>query len=124
MNAGLDHPGEGSSYEQWRTASEMEKEGRSAVAVLIHNLHSDDKWDRIAAADALGNIGDRNTTGPLAKLMLDRDHDVRFATAVALGKLGGATAMQALEQASRDSNHYVRLAAEEALSRLKEGLES
>ncbi|OPX66317.1 MAG: HEAT repeat protein [Methanoregulaceae archaeon PtaB.Bin056] len=124
MNAGLDHPGKRSPDEKWRTVFEMEGKGPSVVEVLTRQLHSDDKWARIAAADALGNTGYKDASAPLVTLLYDRDHDVRFATAVALGNLGDPAARQALENACRDPNHFVRKAAEEALGRLKYKSES
>jgi HEAT repeat protein len=122
MNAELEYPSDDSVRERWRTVSDMEKNGRAAVEGLTRELQSDDKWIRIAAADALGNIGDQKALDPLAQLLFDKDHDVRFATVVALGKLGGPMAEKSLVGACKDANCYVRMAAEEALSHMKNGL--
>jgi len=120
MNAGLDFFQDNSPLERWRVVSDMETKGRSAVDRLTRELQSDDKRVRIAAADALGNIGDQQAFDPLAQLLFDKDQDVRFATTVALGKLGGSRSIKALEDACKDKNCFVRMAAEEALIRLKE----
>lgn len=120
MNTGIEYPKDSVPRERWRVISDMQRQGRSSVDCFTRELQSDDKRIRIAAADALGNIGDQKALDLLVRLLSDTDHDVRFASAVALGKLGGPGAVRALEDACRDKNCYVRMAAEEALILLRD----
>lgn len=124
MNAGLQYPIDNSPRERWRVISDMEDRGRSSVDLLIRELRSDDKRVRIAAADALGKLGEKSALESLVQLLSDTDHDVRFASAIALGTLGGPEAVSALEHACRDKNCYVRMAAEEGLIRSRNAQES
>ena len=118
MYSGLMNPEESPRGDRWKTVTEMEKMGRAAVEYLIIDLWDTDKKVRMAAADALGTLGDKRALPYLAALLKDPDHDVRFASAVALGMLGDKNAVDALKSACHDANCFVRLAAEESLEKL------
>lgn len=94
---------------------------RSAAAVdmLLGNLHAPDAATRVAAAEALGQIGAAAAVDPLL-LALARDTagDVRAACAEALGHLHDRYAVEPLKDALQDSDHAVQLAAVTALGQL------
>ena len=118
MKAEIDKLNNQASPDRWQSVVALEKAGKPAVEYLVIALKDSDKWVRYAAADALGNIGDSASVGPLLSLLGDQDQDVRFATAEALGKIGDPRACNPLEQACSTDNGYVKIAAEEALSKI------
>jgi HEAT repeat protein len=93
--------------------------GRRAFEYLVISLWDQDKWVRIAAADALAELRDNRAYRYLVNLLNDADQDVRFAVAGSLGKLGDARAMEPLEGACCDENYYVRQVAKESLEMLR-----
>jgi len=97
---------------------ELQKKGSPAVDFLQLALNDTDKRVRIAAAQALGDIGDSRCLDALIALLADPDKDMRFISASVLGKIGDPRAKEALMHACADENCFVRLMAKEALSRL------
>ena len=98
--------------------------GRKAFEYLVISLWDQDKWVRIAAADALADIHDPRSLRFLVSLMKDSDNDVRFAAAVSLGKFGDPRALGPLKYACGDRNYYVRQAAKHAIESLSPATES
>jgi HEAT repeat protein len=119
MNVKLEEPAEMTGTERWRSISDLRKLGPSAVDYLIINLRDSDKKVRLAAVDALGEIGDRRAYEHLVRMLGDPDHDVRFACVVALGAMGDEQAMGPLTVACNDTNGFVRAVAQEMLEKLK-----
>jgi HEAT repeat protein len=119
MNVKLEEPAEMTGTERWRSISDLRKLGPSAVDYLIINLRDSDKKVRLAAVDALGEIGDRRAYEHLVRMLGDPDHDVRFACVVALGAMGDEQAMGPLTVACNDTNGFVRAVAQEILEKLK-----
>ncbi|NTW36667.1 MAG: HEAT repeat domain-containing protein [Syntrophobacteraceae bacterium] len=120
----LEEPSETIGTERWRSISDQRKLGPPAVDYLVSNLQDSDKKVRMAAVDALGEIGDKRAYEHLVGLLGDPDHDVRFACVVALGAMGDERARGPLEEACRDRNGFVRVVAQEMLEKLKAGQSS
>ncbi len=97
---------------------ELGKKGQPAVDFLLLALQDGDKRIRIAAAHALGEIGDRRSVEPLISMLADRDRDIRFISASALGMIGDPRAIVPLASACADENCFVRITAKEALARI------
>jgi HEAT repeat protein len=75
---------------------------------------------RVAAARALGSIGDRRARGFLARAVMDREPQVRLASAIALGRVadrGGAKPLSRALRSETDDN--VRAALAWALGTVK-----
>src|SRR5271157_2112401 len=89
--------------------------GRMAFEYLIISLWDQDKWVRIAAADALADMQDTRAYQFLVPMLNDTDQDIRFAVAASLGRLGDKRAVEPLKCACRDQNYYVRQVARESL---------
>ncbi len=119
MNANLEEPADKAGMERWRSISDLRKLGPSAVEYLIINLWDSDKKVRLAAVDALGEIGDQRAYEHLIRMLDDPDHDVRFACVVALGSMGDKRAIGPLSEACNDKNGYVRTIAQEMVEKLK-----
>ncbi|MDD1716209.1 MAG: HEAT repeat domain-containing protein [Methanolinea sp.] len=98
---------------------EMGKNGQPAVDFLIQALTDQDKRVRIAAAHALGEIGDRRCFESLVGMLSDQDKDIRFISAAALGRLGDPRAIEPLSGICTDDYCFVRIAARDALIKLK-----
>jgi HEAT repeat protein len=92
--------------------------GRKAFEYLVISLWDQDKWVRIAAADALADLKDTRSYQFLVTLLNDNDNDVRFAAAASLGKLGDARALGPLKCACSDRNYYVRQVAKQSLDKI------
>lgn len=76
---------------------------------------------RAAAAEALGRIGDRESTAALSRLLQDEVRDVRLTVVRALGVLADPVVVAELVDLSRDSRDpLLRLEAILALDRLSE----
>jgi len=73
---------------------------------------------RAAAAEALGEIGDRSAVGVLVVLIKDHDDTVRFAAVSGLRMLADPASFDALIEATRDLVSGVREAAVVALARI------
>ncbi len=78
------------------TCDELLAIGPRAVDPLIASLSNDSRIVRMAAAYALGEIGDERAVAPLAKLLSDREPDVQHAALKALGKIGNPAAVRTL----------------------------
>jgi len=85
------------------------------ITVARHRLH----FVRMAAASALGKIGDRRAVAPLADLLArDTDWEVREMAAYSLGQLGGPEAVARLIKAMSDPEPEVHKAAAWALGKV------
>lgn len=73
---------------------------------------------RVAAAQALGEIGDDRALGPLKIALEDEVPDVRVAAAQVLGEIGDYRALRPLGIALEDEVPDVRVAAAQALGQL------
>ena len=118
MNGMLEEPTGGNEQERWKAVSELRRLGPPAIDYLSINLWDSDKMVRMAAADALGSIGDPRAYEHLVPLLEDPDHDIRFACVSALGNLGDERATGPLKKACRDKNGYVRTFAAEILEKM------
>ncbi len=119
MIANLKEPEDVPGAERWRSISDLRKLGPSAVEYLIINLWDSDRKVRLAAVDALGEIGDNRAYEHLVMMLGDPDHDVRFASVVALGNMGDVRAIGPLCEACNDKNGFVRTIALEMVEKLK-----
>jgi HEAT repeat protein len=77
-----------------------------------------DSDKRVAAADALGKLGDPRAVEPLVSALGDDRAGVRCAAAEALGKLSDTRAIEPLIKALGDGDYDVRGAAAGALGKL------
>src|SRR5674476_493575 len=84
------------------------KTGVSAVDALATALEDRGLDARIAAAEALGRIGDPRAVKPLAAALKDRDRAVRIAAAETLREIGDPRAMERLAAALKDRDWRVR----------------
>jgi len=92
----------------------------AAVPGLLDALRDDDIRIRIAACNALGEIGAPNAVPELLYILnKDSDNDLRWAATGALGKMGTA-AVPGLIQALQDEDWKVRRSAADALWGLRE----
>jgi hypothetical protein len=88
---------------------------------LAKTLESDDDDKaRIAAAVALGRIGDAKAVPALIRALKDKSPVVRGMAASALGRIGDERAIPALEKLLGDPSDAVRDRARDALALIKE----
>ncbi len=88
---------------------------------LIKTLKHKDYTLRMAAASALGNLGDTRAVQPLIEALEDKYWNVKASAASALGNLGDIRAVRPLIKAlGEDEYAFARLAAASALSKLGE----
>jgi len=88
---------------------------------LIKTLKHKDYTLRMAAASALGNLGDTRAVEPLIEALEDEYWNVKASAASALGNLGDVRAVRPLIKAlGEDEYAFARLAAASALSKLGE----
>ncbi|MDA3792425.1 MAG: HEAT repeat domain-containing protein [Elusimicrobia bacterium] len=73
-----------------------------AVTVLHDMAESDDKWMRLSAAWALGEVGDSDTTFVLEKLLDDKDLQVKETARKSLSRIIGAQAAEVKFKESRE----------------------
>ena len=99
---------------------DMERMGQPAADFLLLALKDNDKRVKVAAAHALGEIGDTRSYEVLVERLSDPYNAVRFAGAAALGQLGDRRAIEPLERICMDENCFVRIAGREAITRLTE----
>ena len=84
--------------------------------LALEVLHKAGPRGRTAAAETLGQLGDKSQAGTLAKTLVnDTGPRVRAACARALGALGEKSSHPALLGALSDSSSGVRESAQEAL---------
>jgi len=89
-----------------------------AVAPLIAALADNQAEVRMAAAEALGPLGDPRAVEPLTATLKDYAESVRQRSAIALGQIGDPRAAQPLVAVLVDRILEVRQAAAQALDRL------
>ncbi len=99
-------------------AAALTRLGAPAVPALVARLAGWGPLARGAAAEILGEIGDRRAEAALAGLLGDQDGTVRAAAAEALGKVGGPGSVAALLAVLDQPDAAVRLAALDAMERL------
>jgi HEAT repeat protein len=101
-------------------ASTLVRIGAPAVAAVAQGLASAHAETRTAAAEILGQIGDRRAVPLLGSRLSDPDPNARVAVAEALGKLGGDAAVAALTLAAQvHGDPQLQLAAIDALAHLR-----
>ena len=89
------------------------------IDALIRQLRFGSPKERIAAAEAVGELGDPRAVPPLLKnLILSDEEEVRIAIVKALGKIGDLQAVPHLIQALGDKKWEVRKYAALALGNL------
>jgi len=93
--------------------------GAPALRAVVDALATGGPEVRTAAAEILGEAGDRRVAPALAARLCDRDPNARTAAAEALGKIGGPEAITALRAALADGDVAMRRAAVDALARLR-----
>lgn len=76
---------------------------------------------RMAAANALGRMGDEDAVGPLAKRLDDPDARVRERACLALGRIGDQRAVGQLKRRLDDDHPAVKSAAADALGTIASG---
>ena len=81
-------------------------------------VHEKDRPTRIAAAEALGAIGDDRAVISLMSVLGHDSEDVRMFAAIALGKIGDERAVLPLIESLGDNHHMVRESAALALGAL------
>jgi HEAT repeat protein/tetratricopeptide (TPR) repeat protein len=90
-------------------------QAEEVAAAVAERLSADDWQERLAAADALGRLGQAAPTAGLVKALGDSSAFVRQAGARALGALKRKDGVPALLDASKDESPEVRLAVVLAL---------
>jgi HEAT repeat protein len=97
-----------------RALGKMEEEG--PVARLVRMLGDMDTDIRIAAAEALGKIGDPKAVPALTGLIAD--YDVRLVAIWSLGNIGDTGAVEELSRYLNDEDKYVRYQVKRALKKI------
>jgi HEAT repeat protein len=88
----------------------------AALSVLLTRLWHTDPAVRLAAIEALGELGDRRAAWPLTERLRDSDPDVRIAAIDVLRVLKDEGCIPALMMLVNDSNPAVADTARAALS--------
>jgi HEAT repeat protein len=96
-------------------AASLVKIGKPSVKYLIEALKAEQAYTRLAAARALGEIGDPDASDPLMALLKDSGKDVRRAAVRALAGIAGDNAVKPLAEALKDEDEEVRRLAGDAL---------
>ncbi len=91
------------------------------LPILIRELSNADAEIRYEAANACGELGEKEATPYLSELTSDPDIDVQLAAIQALGKIGGPDAKDSLERCLTDDSQVIQQAAELALDELEAG---
>lgn len=86
---------------------------------LVELLADPDSDVRRTAAEALGKVGHKSSTGSLIMVLDDPDARVREAAALALGRLGDGKSGMALAKHLDDSAESVRMASALALGEIE-----
>ena len=94
----------------------LQSMGKEAVIYLIQVLNDPYPAVRVAAAEALGQIGDADAVDPLIQATHDEREDVRIAAASALARIGDRKSIQPLIRLFADRYHGVRVAAADAVA--------
>ncbi len=85
---------------------------------LIRAIGDAERHVRLAAIEALGDIGDTRAVEPLIAALKDSSWGVRQYAATALGAIGDTRAVKPLTAAFKDNKKIVRKAAAEALAKI------
>jgi HEAT repeat protein len=85
------------------------------VEPLIVLLRDRDVWIRTAAAEALGNIGNKKAAGPLIQMLSDESELVKTSVIEALGNFKEEKVKKALLQLLHDKDSEIRSTAVESL---------
>lgn len=96
--------------------AKLEEKGN--VRGLIKALTHEQAEVRIAAAQALGRLGNSEAVGPLISALLDRDTAVAVVAAQSLGEIGDAAAVEALVVTLHGRGVERRVAALHALGQI------
>ena len=91
------------------------------LPILIRELSNTDAEIRYEAANACGELGEKEATPYLSELTTDPDIDVQLAAIQALGKIGGPDAKDSLERCLTDDSQVIQQTAELALDELESG---
>ncbi|WP_313692807.1 HEAT repeat domain-containing protein [Halorarum halobium] len=93
----------------------------AAIRAFARALSADIPEFRMAAANALGRIGDGDAVGPLVKRLDDPDPRVRERVCHALGRIGDPRPVGKLEAKLEDDHGAVKAAAADALGTIATG---
>ena len=85
---------------------------------LLKALRQKDRYVRIEAAEALGEMSEPTTVGPLIQALKDEDDGVRGSAAKALGRMKDPSAVEPLIQVLEDENTVNRWYAMESLGNI------
>ena len=101
-----------------RRPNVQELESHGDIDGLIEALgYQDDQNVRLAAASALGRVGDSRAVEPLLSALKDQPR-VEEVTIIALGKIGDARAVSSLITALEDANWEIRGTIAKALGKI------
>ncbi|MBN1194497.1 MAG: HEAT repeat domain-containing protein [Methanomicrobiaceae archaeon] len=89
--------------------------GDQAIEYLIGALQDEKYTVRLAASDALGEIGSQKGVGPLIQVLRDPHEDVRISAAFSLGSLKNPLSLSFLVGLFDDEYNGVRFAAADAV---------
>ena len=105
------------------SGEEVETDGAewARAEMLVKSLTAEQPELRMASANALGRIGDRNGTKALVKRLGDPDPRVRARAARALGRIGDPRAVAGLRKRLDDESVDVRREAADSLGRIGGG---
>lgn len=92
-----------------------------AVRAFARALSADVPEFRMAAANALGRIGNPNAVGPLVKRLDDPDPHVRERACHALGRISDPRSVGKLKERLADDHGAVKVAAADALGTIATG---
>ncbi|HOS44611.1 MAG TPA: HEAT repeat domain-containing protein, partial [Armatimonadota bacterium] len=109
----------GATRESWALFALLHGEqADDLLGFLINQLRHRHGAVRVAAAEALGRLGDSRAVRPLVARLRDRPEAMRLAAITALAALRDVTALPGLRAALADRVAPVRLAAAETCMRL------
>ncbi|NYT05584.1 MAG: HEAT repeat domain-containing protein [Methanomicrobiales archaeon] len=94
--------------------------GDAGREYLIGALLDENYAVRIAAAEALGEIGSQKGVGPLIQVLRDQYEDVRIAAIISLGMLKNPLSISFIIELFRDEYSGVRFAAADAVAEFGE----
>lgn len=98
---------------------DMVASGHPSVVEPVSEAVTDEEPEvRLAAAKALGALGDDRGLSPLISLLRDRQPEIRAAATLSLRQLGDSRAIDPLLRALEDRDHNVRWQAAGALTAL------
>ena len=110
---------EGTEYDMAHAVVALSKIGDDpAFTDLIGLLKSDEKNIRFIAAEALGNLQNKEATDALIQALSDKEWFVRDAAAESLGRLEAFQSIPHIESMLDDPVSFVRNTAAEVLNRL------